>query len=344
MVIKGGRNMKKINSILIASLALIAVISCNKTTAPDPVPERIPVTLKVTIDDNADSKVSFTPAGNILKTAWESEETITVLTLNDLGSIATIDNLTYSGPGGKTVEFTGSIGRNATSTVKVIYPALDSYITSTTEHYGTPLPDGQTDSYRAISSVDIGGETYILNGAHGFTQSASGDTYHLKNAIVYEGTGNIDLDAGEVTSIKVSPISSVIRLDLTFPSDLVGKKLTSGTLQFANQENSKDYCFMPDFQSIRFGEDLPIGTSNNMVLHFGTWNEDGQEGLTIEGTDFVAYFPFIPSAGTSFGPASGGERVACMFMVDGRPSVSVNYITSDITLKPGMVYRAIVSF
>ena len=53
-----------------------------------------------TIGSGEDTKISYTEDGNVLKTAWEAKEAITVITLS-YNTIVTVDNFTYEGEGGK---------------------------------------------------------------------------------------------------------------------------------------------------------------------------------------------------------------------------------------------------
>ena len=98
--------MKKL--FLIAAVAA-ALVSCSKSDNPRDVEqnEGIKMTLKASF--GSDTKLSFNPDGNIIKSTWDASEAISVLTLDEEGVVVAIDNFTSEGTAGrKEASFTGT--------------------------------------------------------------------------------------------------------------------------------------------------------------------------------------------------------------------------------------------
>lgn len=123
--------MKKLNQFLMAGLALVAAVSCNKTETPAAQPEEnpgVPMTLTATIC-GPETRMTMAEDGNVLKSTWDASEKISVITYTGSGfdaRVQTIDTFEYSGAAGqKSVDFTGTFTGDAANNIWVVYPALE---------------------------------------------------------------------------------------------------------------------------------------------------------------------------------------------------------------------------
>ena len=333
---------KTLFTLFAAALVLSAGVSCNKTEAPA-TKERTPVTITATIGSGEDTKISYTEDGNVLKTAWEANETISVITTSDAGYIVTIDNFTYSGPGGKTVNFTGTLSEGATKHVRVVYPALEQYAKSSSEtRYGTPRTEYSTnDVDRLISNISIGGNWLDSFNPNVFVQKENGSTAHLKDAIIYLGSGVISEGA---MSVEVSPMSSVIKATfINLPEEAKTKECDIIQISaFDSKDNP--YSFQSDGFNL-IGNSHSYGYISTSSVYLGSFSP--RNYLPISGADaLVVYLPIIPGdAGKVFGP-SGASRLHYSYS-SGYSSTLFNKegditLTKDLTLEPGKMYRLTV--
>lgn len=333
---------KTLFTLFAAALVLSAGVSCNKTDAPA-TKERTPVTITATIGSGEDTKISYTEDGNVLKTAWEANETISVITTSDAGYIVTIDNFTYSGPGGKTVNFTGTLSEGATKHVRVVYPALEQYAKSSSEtRYGTPRTEYSTnDVDRLISNISIGGNWLDSFNPNVFVQKENGSTAHLKDAIIYLGSGVISEGA---MSVEVSPMSSVIKATfINLPEEAKTKECDIIQISaFDSKDNP--YSFQSDGFNL-IGNSHSYGYISTSSVYLGSFSP--RNYLPISGADaLVVYLPIIPGdAGKVFGP-SGASRLHYSYS-SGYSSTLFNKegditLTKDLTLEPGKMYRLTV--
>ena len=333
---------KTLFTLFAAALVLSTGVSCNKTETPA-TKERTPITITATIGSGEDTKISFTEDGNILKTAWETSETISVITSSDAGYIVTIDNFTYSGPGGKTVNFTGTLSEGATKHVRVVYPALEQYAKSSSEtRYGTPRTEYSTnDVDRLISNISIGGNWLDSFNPNVFVQKENGSTAHLKDAIIYLGSGVISEGA---MSVEVSPMSSVIKATfINLPDEAKTKECDIIQISaFDSKDNP--YSFQSDGFNL-IGNSHSYGYISTSSVYLGSFSP--RNYLPISGADaLVVYLPIIPGdGGRVFGP-SGASRLhysyssgysSSLFSKEGDIT-----LTKDLTLEPGKMYRLTV--
>ena len=328
---------KTLFNLFAAALVLSAGVSCNKTETPT-TKERTPITITATIGSGEDTKISYTEEGNVLKTAWETSETITVITLR-YNTIVTVDNFTYEGEGGKTVDFTGTLSPGASDDIRIVYPALEQYQDETgAVNFGTPRPKYPAgDKYRLISGVRVEGKTMTFD-SNNSIQAANGSTAHLKDALVYLGEGTL---SGNTMTVDVAPISSVIKITFTLPEEAKTKACNKVDIVADNdgigyEFNSCGYSF----------EDLADGPFD----YFYGWEstlslDNGSYLIPIDGADeLTVYVPFIPgTAGKVFGPA--GNSVLKYWLSTDDTDEDLFYkegsvtLSNNLTLEPGKMYR-----
>ena len=331
---------KTLFTLFAAALVLSAGVSCNKTDAPA-TKERTPVTITATIGSGEDTKISYTEDGNVLKTAWEANEAITVITLS-YNTIVTVDKFTYEGEGGKTVDFTGTLSPGASDDIRIVYPALEQYTDATDAVcYGTPRPKYLAeDEYRLISGVRVEGKTMTFD-SNNSIQAANGSTAHLKDARVYLGEGTL---SGNTMTVDVAPISSVLKITFTLPDEAKTKScnkvdIVAGTGDGSGAAYAFNSCGY-SFEDLADGPfDYSYGWESTLSL------DNGSYLIPIDGADeLTVYVPFIPgTAGKVFGPA-GGSVLKYWLSTDATDETlfykegSVT-LTNNLTLKPGKMYR-----
>ena len=286
--------MKKLSNILLAGLALVAAVSCNKENAPVEEPQQnagVPMTLTATIG-GPETKLTMAEDGNVLKSTWDASEKITVITYTGTGwgaRVQTIDTFTYSGAAGQTsVDFTGTFTGDAANKILVIYPALEY--------------DSVKGDYRSASGLIYGvkkeadgGNSYIyFNYWDGsYTQTANADPSFLKdNPLTGEGTVS-----GGALSVDLKPLFGVLKMTLTLPAEADGETLygvcvtttTGGSSIFRKTGNDSS----TSIQNFGMGS---FGSTGMMALN-------GATGIAVPADrKLVCYMPFCKSfSSPSFG-------------------------------------------
>ena len=198
-----------------------ALVSCQKNEVPaSEEVQKIPVTLTASFAGEPGTKVSVTPEGRVLKSTWDANETISVVTLSSIedgARLVAVNNFTSSGAAGRTdAEFTGKFtGGDNPARVIVIYPALrDPSRTYETAPYiaadGTQksILSGARQNDRFFENSDIS----VLK------QTADNNCDHFKNFCVMTGNVDVaDLKEGKL-SVKLRNLMSVLRIVAKFDS------------------------------------------------------------------------------------------------------------------------------
>ena len=330
--------MKKFNYLILAGLSLVAAISCNKQLTPTDEPEAkagIPMTLTATIG-GPETKLGYTDESNVLKGQWNANESISVITLDDSKCVVTIDTFTTGSEseGSKTADFKGTLSAGATSDIRVLYPAVSKY---DDKNYGTSLKEGSTAS-RLIDGIQIGNSWATFDETY-MTQPASGSTAHLGNATILEGIGAV---SGSVLTVDLKPLNAVMRLDITLPSDAVGKALKAMVLTASN--SSGYYEFHKYNWFYYFEGKNRTANSQQINIYLGSRSGGTHEQMTIASTKLVVYIPFVPGEGVVLGPSGGSElRLNCQsdFGFTGTKNIT---LSNDTALEPGKLYRLNVDF
>ena len=283
--------MKKLNNILLAGLALVAAVSCNKSETPAAQPEEnpgVPMTLTATLG-GPETKLTMAEDGNVLKSTWDASEKISVITYTGSGydaRVQTIDTFEYSGAAGqKSVDFTGTFTGDAANNIWVVYPALEY--------------DSVKGDYRSASGMlygvkkeSDGGDSHInISYWSGFyTQTAHADPSFLRDNLL-TGTGTV---SGSALTVDLKPAFGVLKMTLTLPSSVaVGSKVygvyvtATGGVLFRVRN---DYAVIGNLAyGSRTGEGI-------IALN-------GSEGIEVPADrKLVCYMPIeFSSSGTKFG-------------------------------------------
>jgi len=213
--------MKK--SIIILAAIAAAFVSCQKddNIANEPV-KGIPMTLKAGFDG---LKTTVAPDGSVLKTTWDADESISVITLDNIqGNVLAVNTFTSTGSAGRTsAEFTGSFtGGDSPARVIVIYPALEL----SGSEYKTPEYTGASGSYSFLFSAQIDNQYFNGSSNYALCQTADNDCSHFENYCIM--TGEVDTDDiknGELTT-SLSNLMTVIKVVATFPDAYKGTAIS----------------------------------------------------------------------------------------------------------------------
>ena len=272
------------------SVIITALVSCqknaNEPTVSDLTQNPIKITLKASIAN--DTKVTYVDEDNVLKTAWEQYDKVSLLAVDISGNLLSNDIFTATSSG-KTVEFDGEFTNDpATKAVYVYYPALAQGDGSSGNPFAVHSPDSY-NSHGVLYGVKKG-ECYLSFYDSYQLQKSNGGTSHLAQYAVM--SGQADLGALEENNMNVAleHRSYVIKATFTLPES--GLTVYSARMDFDLQApsvgvggfgwtyiNEKD-SFPGNSQktdiTMVFGEDVVSGN--------GT-------GVTLEGNELIVYFP-----------------------------------------------------
>ena len=279
--------MKKWNNILLAGLALVAAVSCNKTETPAAQPEEnpgVPMTLTATIG-GPETKMTMAEDGNALKATWDASEKISVITYTGSGysaQVKTIDTFTYTGTAGqKSVDFTGTFTGDAANNIWVVYPALEY--------------DSVKGDYRSASGLLYGvkKENYNINVNYwegSYTQTANADPSFLVDNLL-TGTGTV---SGSALTVDLKPVFGVLKMTLTLPAAAAGETVYG--VEVTTTGGSSIFRGAGSFTNI---PDLAYGSyasSGKIALN-------GSTGIAVPADrKLVCYMPILPRS--SFGVGS----------------------------------------
>lgn len=342
-------DMKKYFSIL--AVAIVALTACSKNESPVPAPETShPVKMTLTATIGADTKVSLVDEDNVLKTAWEAGDKLSLIALDASGNVLSNDVFTASSAG-KSVGFDGTFTNDpSTSSVYVYYPAL-------TEGEGTAEKPWSAEPYTTGSSLgniyglQKGLPVFLFNGeVH--LQKGEDDCSHLSRYLILGGQAEMD---GNDFNVTLSYLSYVLKVEITLPKEgLTIYDLTLNT-EYTDHPGASfpvsagGYIPVNDFQS------SPDRTTM-YHLYFGNDYVDYQAtGLELTSNKLTAYFVaysrntyhFLEGGSKWFSWNAGNKidfSASVMEMVDGEGenySCTLNDypITKTTILENGKMYR-----
>ena len=294
--------------LILAGLALVASVSCNKQLTPAENPETKsgrPVTLTASIGDPG-TKLSYetNEDGTVLKGSWDAEEAVSVVLEKSAHSFE-VYTFTYSGSAGqRTVTFSCEDFPELEEGDKlyIVYPAFEGSSTGSTGkvYYSKSFcPDGtpllQMSAFSGTLQVALDGCV---------TQSANGDVSHLANAtILYDSNASVDEDGN--LSANLTPITSLFKVEMTFPKEIVGERMEQVQIDAYSMYSSSTYAFARSNSAEAYIYNLfTYGMSSvahsYVNLYLGEWNEpvNASEGVTkgfvvpANGV-MTVYIPFV---------------------------------------------------
>ena len=331
--------MKK-SYLIITAAALLAAASCQKSDTAPAAPETrynpVDIVLSAAIE-GADTKVSYTEVANVLKSAWEKDDQVSLVAYDSGGNVLSNDVFTAT-EAGASAKFSGTYSDpTGAVAVSVFYPAL-------TEGNGSDKTPWQSKTKMAGTSPLTGvlfnmvkGKKYISVRVHYQLQRGNADLSNVKDAAVMQGvvTDFAALKAGEA-KVTLKNICYVIKISAKVPSSAGTVKSVIFQAEKADGSNVS-FCFSGWTKVNSFG------------IQYGTpWDSIGL-GL---GSDFNG----ASSDGTGISPDSSGYITAYLVGYTGKPqtlpagaTLKVNFssslsksstpLASDLTLEPGKMYR-----
>lgn len=324
--------MKKI--LAFAVIAATVAVSCQKNEVPaSEQSQGVPMTLVANIGGN--TKVTYEPDGNVLKTSWEASETISVVTLDDAGKLVAVDNFTSSGTAGRVqAEFTGVFtGGSSPAKVIVIYPALNY---DGSQYYKTtPYKNYQGNDCSALYKAEVGNQ-YIQGYFDLLKQTADNDASHLRNYCIMDGVANKDDIKANTLNVTLSNQMIVLKLTASFPDAMKGKTLSKMNIQATDGSDAEkswiysyswEYLDIPAKGIIGAGSgcypiwdlysDIVIPASGSVTLYFVGWNF-----TELEAGSKLKFTATVDKA--NYGPA-------------------VKTLSGDLKLEKGNIYRMTVT-
>ena len=331
--------------LLAASIMLAALVACQKNMSDtaDKLPAANPVKITLTATIGADTKITYIDEDNVLKTAWEQYDKVSLLAVDVSGNLISNDVFTATSAG-KTAEFDGTFTNDpATAAVWVYYPALTEGAGTEVSKYRVPAPDSYNSNGVLYGSYI--GASYISIGTSYNLQKHNNDPSDLTQYAVMNGKADMDLLSEGIMSVNLAHKSYVIKATVTYPDNA----LTVNNLMLKFTHDTRVMCvgiggwtyirelelnpgnYTETTPYICFGEDISGGT--------GT-------GITLEGNTIVAYIPLY--AGEYNDPKNGrlwtNIKAGDMLSITSSTS-SGDYVikdiefTKDIMIENGKMYR-----
>lgn len=301
--------MKKFFIPMVCMLA--AIVSCQKNDAADKNPEAIQpvmVTLRATIGDD-DTKVSYVEEDNVLKTAWELYDKVSVLSLDDGGNVLSNDIFT-SQSAGKTADFSGYFSNNpSTASVWVYYPAL-------TEGEGTEAKPWQVPSANSVDAFGVLSDVKVnhtYSSTLDFTsgnqlQKESNKFSNLEQFIVMSGQADLEKLSSSELDVKIYHRSYVVKMDITLPK--AGLTVRSLTVKAKSSDGTKEIPLSGSgWVDIDEPEAFPAGWDTSWIINFGddmSASPLSGTGIKLDDTTLTAYV--VAYAGQSWNNDVGETR------------------------------------
>ena len=165
--------MKK-TFLIFCGLSLILAASCSKTPLEkqeDGTCNPVELSFYASIGDNVDTRLTYTPDGNVLKSSWnKTYDKLSLVSLDSYGNVVSSDIFTAQSSG-KKVKFSGTYtNSNKASSIIIYYPAFSEgegpYYSPSTGRY---------NKYSSHGPFGMDGSELILNEDVPVQQSSNGN-------------------------------------------------------------------------------------------------------------------------------------------------------------------------
>ena len=333
--------MKK-SYLIITAAALLAAASCQKSDTAPAAPETrynpVDIVLSAAIE-GADTKVSYTEDANVLKSAWEKDDQVSLVAYDSGGKVLS-NNVFTATEAGASAKFSGTYtGPAGAVAVSVFYPALTEGDGSDKTPWQSKTKMAGTSPLTGVLFNMVKDQEFIEVRDHYQLQRGNADLSNVKEAAVMQGviTDIAALKAGEA-KVTLKNICYVIKISAKVPSSAGTVKSVFFQAKKADGSNVS-FCFSG------------WTTVNSFGTYYGNpWDSIGL-GL---GSDFNG----ASSDGTGISPDSSGYITAYLVGYTGRvqtlpagATLEVSFIgssalsksstplASDLTLEPGKMYR-----
>ena len=331
--------MKK-SYLIITAAALLAAASCQKSDNAPAAPETrynpVDIVLSAAIE-GADTKVSYTEDANVLKSAWEAKDKVSLVAYDSGGKVLSNDIFTTS-TAGTTTKFSGTYSDPAGAVaVSVFYPAL-------TEGDGSDKTPWQSKTKMAGTSPVTGvlfnmvkDKEYISVRNSYQLQRGNADLSNVKDAAVMQGVVT-DIEALKKGEAKVTlkNICYVIKISAKVPNSAgtlvrFQAKQTDGIyaeLGFGGWDRIK--TFGTGYGNPARSIGLGLGSDLQSSSTYGTGISPDSSGyITAYLVGYTGKAQTLP-AGATLEVSFGGSSAL---------SKSSTPLASDLTLEPGKMYR-----
>ena len=311
--------MKK-SYLIITAAALLAAASCQKSDTAPAAPETrsnpVDIVLSVAIE-GADTKVSYTEVANVLKSAWEAKDKVSLVAYDSGGKVLSNDIFTAT-EAGAPAKFSGTYSNpTEAKKVSVIYPALTK-------------GDGEATPWHTSNNFLFGcekGNNLIHYTNSKNIQKANADPSGLKDVIAMNCmiTDISALTAGKV-SATMKNTCYVIKATVKLPATITTVK----RIELATSNKTLN----------TFGWTYPY---NFMFVYGGT---TASERSYIY-TDLQDFAPASDGTLTAWMVGHGnlqfsiptGEDLTLTVYYNTTKIARTKTLTSDLTLEAGNVYR-----
>ena len=341
--------MKKI--FLAMACLTLALISCQKKeTVCDASTENnsVRMTLVASIGCD-DTKIGFADEDNVLKTAWEQYDKVSVFSLDVSGNILTNDIFTATSAG-KVAEFDGEFSNHPeTASIYVYYPAL-------TEGEGTAEKPWQVpadNSMRLNGSLYgvVAGSCYLDFDVSYQLQRTLDDCSHLEQYMVLSGkTDSDEMEAGKI-KVTLEHRSYVLKTHITLPKS--GLTVCSLNMHVKSEDGTREIRVGgTGWTTINDSGHFPGGWKTTYNLFFGEdIDSDTGSGLKVDGTEFTAYlvsyagesWDYVAQETTWYHLTAGDYFTFEVNALDGEePYTCVldkKTVTKNLVLENGRMYR-----
>ena len=335
--------MKK-SYLIITAAALLAAASCQKSDTAPAAPETrsnpVDIVLSAAIE-GADTKVSYTEVANVLKSAWEKDDQVSLVAYDSDGNVLSNDVFTAT-EAGASAKFSGTYSDPAGAVaVSVFYPAL-------TEGDGTDATPWQsktkmtgTSPLKGVLFNMVKGKEYISvrNGYQ--LQRGNADLSNVKEAAVMQGViTDTDIDALKKGEAKVTlkNICYVIKISAKVPSSAgtvisvyFQAKQTDGNyaeLGFGGWDRIK--TFGTGYGNPAHSIGLGLGSDLQSSSTYGT-------GISPDSSGYITAYLVGYTGKAQTLPA--GATLEVSFIGSSALSKSSTPLAGDLTLEPGKMYR-----
>ena len=297
--------MKK-SYLIITAAALLAAASCQKSDTAPAAPETrsnpVDIVLSAAIE-GADTKVSYTEVANVLKSAWEAKDKVSLVAYDSGGKVLSNDIFTAT-TAGTTTKFSGTYSNpDGAVAVSVLYPAL-------TVGLGTSSNTWRCES-GVIYGIELGGQ-YANVGPDLNSQKANADPAFLAKSVVMRGKIS-DISALVLSNAKVTLKNTcyIVKATVTLPS-------TVSTVS-----------------EVRLVVSSPSTTSSLTVCG---WTLVDDEFMIRYGGATTANYERIMTGLGGFAPASDGTVTAWMigYTADKFPIKSAETLTVSVKTDQGV--------
>lgn len=288
--------MKKYISVFVA--ALMVMTACSKNELKVETASPVEMTLTATI--GADTKVSFVEENNVLKTAWEAGDKVSVVALDESYNVISNDVFTAQSAG-NTTNFTGTFTNDAnTKYVRVFYPALTEGEGTAEKNWYAPAPE----TYSGLGPLNelVKGSFYMSYDVGYQLQKQDADYSHLKHYIVLSGDAELQGMQGGNWNVVLNHRSYVLKCEITFPAEAVGKTLKLLQIEVKDETGALDVAVTGAGWTYTYAdESFPGGRSNKYSLCFGDDVVSGSgTGMVLTDNVLTAYI--VSHAGESYDP------------------------------------------